>query len=222
MGEPINEKLNSLLKEGKVPTKNFAKGTEFKRWQSQPQESGVYYGKPEGDAMGRFNDPTGNTGVCYIAETATTAIAESYGRNKKKNDGSDIPYRVSKESLEKAHICTLKTKTPITTVDLGKLLPKLDITLDQITSDDYHLTQQIVSVAANDSDFDGISYSSRHIQDGCCIALFDRKKEQLETIEMTSMSQYSETGNNNLPNDWESEDIDAEEILTEILNIPVF
>lgn len=218
----INEALNSLNSQGKVPNKTYPKNSTFKRWQSAPQSSGVYYGKPNPESMGRFNDPTSNTGVCYVAEYAVTAIAESYGRNYQKEKKNGFSYRVSSASLNEAHICTLGAERDLITVDLGALQPKLHITSDQLTSDEYGLPQEIVAYFANDPNrsFDGISYRSRHMDHGYCIALFERDSESLRTIAMQPMSEYEDS--EYLPPDWSESSIDGEEILTEVLDIEVF
>lgn len=218
----LHEALKKLNSEDKVPSKTYPKGHTFKRWQSAPQKSGVYYGKPSDKKdLGRFNDPTGKTGVCYVAEYAVTAIGESYGRVNQKHKRSGTPYRVSSSSLEEAHVCTLEATRDLKTVDLNMLLAKLQFTTDQVTSDDYDLTQEIVAYFANEpqTKFDGISYNSRHVNHGYCVALFDREHESLDTKAMTPMSKYKDS--DYLPEGWPEPDIDGEEILTEVLGIEV-
>ncbi|CAK1691359.1 RES domain-containing protein [Vibrio crassostreae] len=217
-----DEALKFLNSKGKVPFKNYPKNNTFKRWQSTPQSSGVYYGKPTPESMGRFNDPTGNTGICYVAEHAVTAIAESYGRNYQKEKKKGFSYRVSRDSLDEAHVCTLQAERELVTVDLCKLQAKLHITTDQLSSDEYGLTQEIVAYFANEpkASFDGISYRSRHMDHGYCVALFERDKESLRTVAMAPMSEYKDS--EYLPSGWKEPDIDGEEILTEVLDIDVF
>jgi RES domain. len=221
MGEILcDEVLEKLHKEDKIATKTYKLGTQFKRCQPQRYDSGIHYGKPTEAEAGRFNDPTSNIGVCYVAEYAITALGETYGRQNQREKELGQNYTISRSSLEKACMCTLRAKRDLVIVDLGKLMAMLHITIDQVSSPDYSVTHQLVAYLANKTSFDGISFRSRHFDHGYCIALFERNDEQLEDVSMDSMSSYADS--EYLPQGWEEEDIDVEEMLTDLLNIAVF
>lgn len=44
-----------------------------------------YFAPTDPLEMGRYNDPTGITGICYTADYAVVAIAESLGRHYQHN-----------------------------------------------------------------------------------------------------------------------------------------
>lgn len=212
-----HEKLNQLHNSGKIPKKVYLKGTELKRWQSKEYPSAVHYNRPDNSTMGRYNDPTGRTGVCYVSESAVLALAESYGRQYQ----DDEDFYISVSHLEVAQICTVKVEKNLKTVDMRALQALLHITTDKLTGVDYGVTSEIVNFFANtlSGEYDGISYTSRHFGEGVCIALFEQESEQISTLSMEKMSSYRDSYY--LPEGWEYDDIDAEEILTEILGFNI-
>lgn len=81
-GDSIHEQLNQLEKQGRIPSDIREAGTQQMRWQWDEYPSGVHYGAPmDPKPLGRYNDPTGRTGICYTADNAAAAIAESLGKS---------------------------------------------------------------------------------------------------------------------------------------------
>ncbi|EHY8945574.1 hypothetical protein K4804_004642, partial [Salmonella enterica subsp. enterica serovar Saintpaul] len=116
-GVSLHERLTAIHNLGRMPVK--VNGIiQFKRWQRSKQESGVYFGCPqEKSSMGRYNDPTAKTGICYVADYAVTAIAESYGREYHKKP--NCKFSIGFDEVSKAQMCTLETTRETTTIDMG-------------------------------------------------------------------------------------------------------
>ncbi|MCF1267360.1 RES family NAD+ phosphorylase [Morganella morganii] len=212
------EQLTRLCHDGKLPVLNF--DLDVKRFQGKHYPSAEHYGKPvKQDAMGRYNDLSGNTGVCYFAENSLTALAESYGRMYHHGNGH---FAISGSSLEIAQIYTLHPLSPLRLVDMATLASMLHLTADQLTGADYTLTQIITGCLANDPlrDFHGIRYASRHYLAGMCLAVFEPQEGRLfETLACESLSRYTE--HQFLPVGWPYQDITAEEMLVKILHFDV-
>ncbi len=97
-------------------------------------------------------------------------------------------------------------------------------TVDEVTGPDYALTQEIVAAVARlpGNPFDGIAYESRHHPDGhSCYALWTAPGEvtTVKTVEMKRLSEFEYKGE--LPEGFEGDSIDAEEIMTEVLGYQV-
>lgn len=208
-------KLKKLAVNGKVPIKAYKRDVTVYRWQSEAQAEGFYFNKPkQPESMGRYNDPTGSVGVCYLATDPITAMAESYC---KQNNAF-----VEAKDLAQNHLCQLQTTNEINTLDIGAVLPMIGLKLDDLTSSDYKKTQEICGFFAKNPQcgIQGISYRSRHYDGGgYCIALLEQKDDQLKTIKMTPVNEYHYE-NHNIEG-WDYDTIDGEEILTERLGIDV-
>lgn len=221
IGESFYDQLTLLDGENRIPV-CVRDITKQSRWQREPQSSGVYYGAPQKEEdMGRYNDASGRTGICFTADHSVTAIAESYGRqyHKKTDD-----FSIGSDELSRAHMCTLETTRKTKTIDMDRLLPLLHITSDKIAGDDQSITRQIVDWAANgENEFDGVTYRSRHLPVGSCTAWWCRKGEQdpLTTIEMTPVDNFHDKDKACFPNNWEYEDISGPEMITETLNFKI-
>ena len=219
----LRDDLNSLHEKNKVPVL-VREIIEQKRWQGSPQKTAVYYGCPTHEEdMGRYNDASGRTGVCYTADFAVTACAESYGRLYHK---SDTKFHIGSDELDKAHICTVRTTRKTNTIDMGKLQACLHLTSDKLTGDDQTITREIVNWAANlpCSPYDGVTYRSRHHGgNGTCTAFWNvgGRGDPLETVNMVAVSNYKDRNPECFPQGWEEDDIDGEEILTEALHCDI-
>ena len=162
-------KLKKLADAGTIPVKTYSCNTSLFRWQSSPQATGVYFNKPqELEEMGRYNDPAGRVGVCYVATDPITAMAESYCRQNRELDADE---------LTRNQLCELEATDDINTVDIGALMPKIGLKLDELTSSNYKITQNICGFFAQNPEcsIQGISYRSRHYDNGNhCIALLEQ------------------------------------------------
>lgn len=214
----FNDKLNMLHKKGGIPIITRQKGTRQIRWQAQAYSTAVFYSKetiPE--RMGRYADPTGRTGICYTADYAATAIAESYGRIYQRQPDN---FLIGTDDLLNAYICRLKTQRQTVTIDMVKLQGMLRITANQTMGNNPSITQAITHWAANTPGllYDGITYFSRHYGVGACTAYWARKGalDPLITVDMTTIAKYADKDANNFPPKWNYLDIKATEILTEV------
>lgn len=222
-GETLHEQLSKLEAQGQIPT--IVRGIiQQKRWQWEEYESGVHYAAPtKPKEMGRYNDPTAKTGVCYTADCASVAIAESLGRVYQKDPEK---FTLGESDLSKAQLYTLKTTRETTTIDMPKLQAMLHITADKTMGDDQSATQAITDWAANHSenDYDGVTYSSRHYSSaGTCTAFWERKgmNGPLADVEHSPVDSYVDSDKRNYPPNWQDDDITGFEIVTQTLRFSV-
>ena len=121
-------------------------------------------------------------------------------------------------------MCVVETTRDLKLLNLRLCLSKMNRTVDEVTGPDYTLTQEIVAAVARlpGNPFDGIAYESRHHPDGhSCYALWTAPGEAttVKTVKMTKLSEFEYKGE--LPEGFEEDSIDAEEIMTEILGYKV-
>ncbi len=210
--------LEKICSEKKLPILVF--NQDVKRFQGKYYPLAEHYGKPIGASdMGRYNDPSGRTGVCYLAENSLTALAESYGRMYHHSCGN---FAISSSSLKVAQMYTLHPRSPLQLVDMATLASMLHLTADQLTGSDYSLTQAITGFLANypGRDFHGIRYLSRHYPTGGCLAVFEPKDGNLfNTLAFESLSSYTE--HQFLPVGCTYPNITAEEMLVNVLHFDV-
>ena len=223
-GALLHEQLTAIHTLGRMPVK--VNGIiQFKRWQRSKQESGVYFGCPqEKPKMGRYNDPTAKTGICYVADYAVTAIAESYGREYHQKPRGK--FSIGSDEVAKAQICTLETTRETTTIDMGRLLGLLHLTADEVMGDSQEITHIVTDWAVNTPGlhYDGITYLSRHLPGvGTCTAFWQREgmDSPLKDVDMKQLGDYVDTDKENFPQGWIGSDIDGFEILTDTLNFTV-
>ncbi|HAU3143032.1 TPA: RES family NAD+ phosphorylase [Salmonella enterica] len=203
-GETLHEQLSKLEAQGKIPT--VVRGiVQQKRWQWDEYESGAHYAaSTDPKKMGRYNDPTAKTGICYTADCSSVAIAESLGRVYQQ-DPDD--FTLGESDLEKAQLYTLETTRETTTIDIPKL-------------------QAITDWAANHSenDYDGVTYASRHYsRAGTCTAFWrsEGKDGPLVDVEHSPVDSYVDSDKRNYPPNWQEEDITGFEIVTQTLRFNV-
>lgn len=221
--EILHAQLSDLEAQGQIPT--VVRGIiQQKRWQWRGYPSGINYAMPvQLCQMGRYNDPTATTGVCYTADYAVIAIAESLGKLYQQNPASFI---IGVSDLIKARLYTLETTRQTTTIDMPALQAMLHITADKTMGDSHQLTQAVTDWAANHSDreYDGITYRSRHyISTGKCTAFWQRtgKSGPLTEVEHCAVDEYIDTNKRNMPPNWQAEDISGFEIVTRTLHFTV-
>lgn len=222
-GDSILDQLTRLEEKGKIPFIIHPPHSYLFRWQRIEFPSGVHYGLPTApENMGRYSDPSGRTGVCYIAHYAVGAIAESLGRIFQLDKDN---FTLGRSDLQKAYLYTLKTTRPTKTIDMPRLQGMLHLTSDQTMGKDTHITQAIVDWAANTPglDYDGITYRSRHFDAGMCTAFWERKgaSSPLTDVSYCSVDSYVDSDPANFPQNWPEEDISGFEIVTETLQFDV-
>lgn len=222
-GDFIHEQLNQLEMQGRVPSDIRETGTQQMRWQWDEYASGVHYGAPmDPEPLGRYNDPTGRTGICYAADNAAAAIAESLGRVYQRDQDN---FTLGLSDLHKAQMYTLETTRDTRTINMTKLQGMLHITADQTMGNRQDITQAITDWAANTPglQYDGVSYSSRHYGVGICTAFWEREGETGPLADVTHSSVYSHVDSNpdNFPQNWQDKDIEGFEIVVETLQFDV-
>ena len=222
-GDSIHEELNQLEMQGRVPCDIREKGTQQMRWQWDEYPSGVHYGAPmDPEPLGRYNDPTGRTGICYAADNAAAAIAESLGRVYQRDPER---FTLGMSDLQNAQMYTLETTRKTRTINMTKLLGMLHITADQTMGNRQDITQAITDWAANRPglEYDGVSYISRHYGVGMCTAFWKREGETgpLADVTHSSVDLHLDSNPDNFPQNWQEKDIDGFEIVVETLRFDV-
>jgi hypothetical protein len=228
-GSVLHERLKLKLSNNQYPTVIAKLDTACYRMQStnnkdnKPYSEGFYFWAPTSD-LGRYNDPNGKLEVCYVATTAPLALAEIFGRRKARDLNDPETFFIGSGDLKTSSVATNHFTKDVTLLDIGGLLSCLGMTTDQISCLDYNITQDIVRFFSelDDCPIDGIAYRSRHHDDsGYCYALWKNsgdsgmlKTDVISTIESFKMVE-------GLPSWWSEDDIEGEEILTDILGYKV-
>lgn len=219
--EQLVQKLHSG---GKLSVTLLSGGSTSYRVQGSGHKNAEYYGCPnKPEELGRFNDPRKEIGIWYGAEHPSGALAETFGRLRPK-ESKGLGIVINATDLETRDMCVVETTRDLKLLNLKPCLSKLNRTVDEVTGPDYTLTQEIVAAVARlpGNPFDGIAYESRHHPDGhSCYALWTAPDEAttVKTVEMTKLSEFEYKGE--LPEGFEEDSIDAEEIMTEILGYKV-
>lgn len=225
----LHERLNELGNNNQYPTSIVEEGTECFRVQEtcdqngEPFKQGFHFWAPQSD-LGRYNDPNGRLEVCYVAIKPSEALAEFFGRRGKRDLEKPESFHIGSSELNRYSIATNVVTKELSVLNIGSTLSKLGMTTDQIASEGYEFTQDVVRFFSdlNDIPIDGIAYRSRHHDDGgYCYALFKTsddssslKTKSIETIENFESS-------TDFPSGWQDSKIDGEEILTETLGFKV-
>ena len=219
--EQLVQKLHSG---GKLSVTLLSGGSTSYRVQGSGYKNAEYYGCPnKPEELGRFNDPRKEIGIWYGAEHPSGALAETFGRLRPK-ESKGLGIVINATDLETRDMCVVETTRDLKLLNLKPCLSKMNRTVDEVTGPDYTLTQEIVAAVARlpGNPFDGIAYESRHNPDGhSCYALWTAPDEAttVKTVEMTKLSEFEYKGE--LPEGFEEDSIDAEEIITEILGYKV-
>jgi hypothetical protein len=202
----IIDKLNSLSANNELPLQTITAGQTLFRMQGTGHAKGFHYHAPTAN-LGRYNDPNAKLGICYVSSQADVAIGEIILR-----EGTT---ELDRADLEDWDIAQLTTTQELTILKVGRLLPKLGLKHDEVSSPSYDVCQEIVRYFSDNpnSAVQGIMYISRHLADGECYALFAPAPGEvhLETISKVKLSDFK----------CAITDLDAEEILTDVLNVDV-
>ncbi|MBX8602528.1 RES family NAD+ phosphorylase [Pseudomonas cichorii] len=218
------QRVQKLHAQGKLNKKLLPHGSTAYRVQDTGHVSAEYYGCPKKPKeLGRYNDPKEEIGIWYGAEHPSGALAETFGRLRPK-EAQGIGIVINTADLDSRDMCVVETTRELNLLDLKPCLSRLARTVDEVTGPDYTLTQEIVAAVArlSGNPFDGIAYESRHHPDNhSCYALWTAPGEitTVKTIEMTKLSEFEY--NKELPEGFEGDSIDAEEIMTEVLGYKV-
>ncbi|MDE1497406.1 RES domain-containing protein [Xenorhabdus bovienii] len=222
-GDSIHDQLTQLETQGIVPYVIREANTPQKRWQWGEYPSGVHYASPmDPEPLGRYNDPTGQTGICYTADYAAAAIAESLGRVYQRDQEA---FTLGLSDLQKAQMYTLETTRETKTINMPRLQGMLHFTSDQMMGNDPSITQSVADWAANTPGlpYDGISYRSRHYDVGMCTAYWEREGKSGPLVDVTHspVDSYVDSDAENFPQNWSEENITGFEIVVETLRFDV-
>lgn len=223
-GKTPGQLIQKLNEQGKLNKKVLPRGSTAYRVQEAGYDAAEHYGCPKKpNELGRYNDPEEEIGIWYGAEHPSGALAETFGRLRPK-EAKGMGIFINVTDLESRDMCIVETTRDLTLLDLKLCLSKMARTVDEVTGPDYSLTQEIVAAAArlSGNPFDGIAYESRHHPDGhSCYALWKSVDEvsTVKTLEMTNLTEFEYQGK--LPEGFDGDSIDAEEICTEILGYKV-
>lgn len=224
VGQNIEQLINELFNLGKLPAKGLSVETVLFRVQSAKHDTANRFHAPnELEKLGRYNDPLFEKWVWYGAELPTGALAEIFGRLQASR-GRGLGIVLNQAELNSYSMCEVEVLKPLKLLDLKLLLTKLQRTLDEITGSSYALTHEIVRVVSRlpGRPFDGIAYESRHYSDGrMCYALWTDPDELPLVSEGKIVNLCSYVYAGELATAYSGSDIDAEEMLTEILGYKV-
>jgi hypothetical protein len=151
----------------------------------QPTERGDdprYYNQ---SSAYRYSDREEKVGVCYVAGSGETAVAETLQHGK---EGPDTP--VLQSEIEARSLYTLTTARKLKMVDAAALAANSGFKLDSIVAskgqeaEGYMLSQALSNACMKLADVDGIIYPSRVYPktgsfEGCNLALFGGRESQL-------------------------------------------
>lgn len=216
----IEQPINELFELGRLPIKEVNAGRVLYRVQAVKHVTANYFQAPnELQKLGRYNDPLFVKRVWYGTELPTGALAETFGRLR-SSQGRCLGTVINQAELNSYNMCEVEVLQPLKLLDLRLLLTWLGLTSDEITSSSYTLTHEIVRVVSRlpNRPFDGIAYESRHHPDGSmCYALWTDPDEPplVSTGRIVNLCSYVYAGK--LATAYSGSDIDAEEMLTEIL-----
>lgn len=226
-GSTLHDRLEQLINSGNAPTITVSVGSQCMRVQERLDATGTEYKNPYHfstaiPATGRYNDPDGKLGVCYVAQTATVALAETFGRKRDNED--EEPLFIDGKELDKKIIATLEFTRELVLLDIGKALCALGLTIDVISGADYQKAQDIVRFFSKKPQYrtiSGIAYISRHHADGYCFAIWQNNESEDIFREVSRIAIKSFDTEKELPSFWSSSTIDGEEILTDVLGFSV-
>jgi hypothetical protein len=137
------------------------------------------------------------------------ALGESFLRR-----GRPIFLSSSDLSIFDMAVVGLESPRPILLLDMSRLLPLLDLRLDEVSNADYSFTQEIIRFFSdNPSCVDGVSYIGRHYAAGKCIVFFEPKDPEVRLVTQS----LDKLVNFTCP----ISGYDCEEILTTMLDIKV-
>ncbi|WP_380180163.1 RES family NAD+ phosphorylase [Kalamiella sp. sgz302252] len=207
-----------------IPELVLPEGSILKRHQWRKYQSAIHFSAPdEAEKCGRFNPPGGKIAVWYAADSALTAMAESYGRMFHLARKIAWP----ESALSQHYLCAVKVTREIKIIDVIRLCELLHIPLDSLENERYNLPQWLMAhlFALYQDKYAGIAYCSRHCRYLKCYAfwqtpgsagLFSDVPQGMATI-----SQYKEYDTNLFPPGWRQPWMAGDDMLELLLNFEI-
>jgi len=186
MSLPSGKVLHSALNIATI-----RRGTKLFRISYSAHPAPLYFNP---DQSGRYNSPTSEYGVCYMADNIDTAFAESLGHSVATRYAPSQKKVIAESDLEEYHAYQLEV---VATLHLGELcgsgLPRLNLDNGINTSPKpYTLPQQWSHwIHQHPNNLDGIRYHSRHLPNHRCEAFFDRCASKLSLRDLGSLINWS-------------------------------
>jgi hypothetical protein len=170
----------------RLPLSRVRAGTLWRRIHAQARNA-LWFGPARGrPPIHRFDDPAGRFRVCYFGTTIEVCFAETFLRNP--------PVRIlALDDLTGCSIAAVKVRRDLRLVPLqGPNLARLGVTAELASGGDYAGSQRWSRTLWEHIDQpDGILYRSRHDDSALCVALYDRAKDSLETVQDRSLAEDS-------------------------------
>lgn len=209
----LEQEIESILDEGSLPLHSPG-NWDLKRWQRKEWPSALNFSTGDG----RYNAPDDSFKVCYMADRAVSALAESFGRIMHKTGKQFVEESV----LTTSRMCLIHPRRQLVFVDVGQLLGMLHITLNVCTGDDYAVTQRVIACLyklAKDK-VDGVCYFSRHFTTtDFCYAVWESEEERFDDAGMKSLIDYKDS--EWLPSGSKLNSITAEDLLEDVLRFKI-
>ncbi len=143
------------------------------------------------DNWGRYNSHSGAFGVCYIAESLETAFTESLGRKIAERFTPTSAKIIPSSDLDIHHAYEIEIVETLHVAELnGSGLPRLNLDNSINTSKEPYTVPQQWSdwVHNHPKQLDGIRYQSRHLSTNRCLAVYDRSKTKLTSLDLGALS----------------------------------
>ncbi|NDK98924.1 RES family NAD+ phosphorylase [Photorhabdus bodei] len=164
-----------------------------------------------------YNSPDNSFRVCYMADRAVTALAESYGRLWHK-EGLRF---IDESEIRTARMCNIRSLRKLVFIDIAKLIGMLHIPLSVMVDEDYSVTKRAMACLYEllNNEMDGICYISRHWPTDFCYAVWEKREDRFVDAGMQSLVNYRDS--EYMPSTWNEPDISADELLEEVLNFKI-
>ena len=197
--ESINTKIETLtttkIKDSLVDY--LPKSQSYRLQEGKHGGSGVFF-NPEGENT-RYGLTDGKKGSLYVANAPRTSMKEVFQK---------LP-AIKVSDLDNYYMATLETEKNLKVVDVTRLAPKMHVTANELTGDNYKITQKLADKLSSHSD--GLMYVSKVTLETCLVLWHDDPsgKGLIRTKEFAALSEFEFDGKT------------AEDILVEDLDIPV-
>ncbi|PQQ35065.1 hypothetical protein C6H69_02315 [Photorhabdus luminescens] len=208
----LEKQIREIYKTHTIPT--YTPGDwNSKRWQRKEWPSALNFNFGDG----RYNSPDNSFRVCYMADRAVTALAESYGRLWHK-EGLRF---IDESEIRIARICNIRSLRKLIFIDIAKLIGMLHIPLSVMVDEDYSVTKRAMACLYEllNNEMDGICYISRHWPTDFCYAVWEKREDRFVDAGMQSLVNYRDS--EYMPSTWNEPDISADELLEEVLNFKI-
>ncbi|WP_336142176.1 RES family NAD+ phosphorylase [Erwinia sp. CGal63] len=183
----------------------------------------MHFSAPESsEKCGRFNPPGGKIAVWYAADSALTAMAESYGRMFHFAGTISWP----ESALDQHYICAVKVIRTVKVIDVVRLCELLHIPLDSLENENYDFPQWLMSqLFCLKNNHAGIAYSSRHCRYKKCYA-FWKNPESAHAFKDVSQGRvtirnYREYDTQLFPPGWKLRWMKGDDMLERLLNFAI-